>query len=123
MAEVLAERRREQERLVGLAREYVERLSRRFPIVGAAVVGSVARGDFNLWSDVDVVVVTEGLPDRTPERGAALGLDAPPGVQAVGFSPEEFEAAWLRRNPLAREASEIGVALVGQDFFRRRREP
>ena len=123
MAEVLAERRREQERLVGLAREYVERLSRRFPIVGAAVVGSVARGDFNLWSDVDVVVVTEDLPDRTPERGVALALDAPPGVQAVGFSPEEFEAAWLRRNPLAREASQIGVALVGQDFFRRPREP
>lgn len=103
--------------MVALGRQYVERLSARLPVVAAAVVGSVARGDFNLWSDVDVVVVAEGLPGRTPERGALLASDAPPGVQAVGFSPLEFEEASLKRNALCLEAIHRGIVLTGNDFF------
>ncbi len=106
MAEALDQRRRERERLLGLAREYVERLYRRLPLVAAAVVGSVARGDFNLWSDVDVVVVADGLPARAPDRGSVLVADAPGGVQPIGFTPQEFERAWMKRNPLVREAAE-----------------
>ena len=34
------------------------------PIEVATVIGSVARGDFNVWSDVDVLVVSEALPSR-----------------------------------------------------------
>lgn len=118
MDDPLAHRRREQDRLVRLARDYVDRLSRRLPVLAAAVVGSVARGDFNVWSDVDVVVVAEGLPDRVPDRAALLAEDAPPGVQAVAFSPEEFEKAWARRNPVAREAAG-GIPLAGEEFFHR----
>jgi uncharacterized protein len=88
VAEALGQPRRERERLLGLAREYVERLSRRLPLVAAAVVGSVARGDFNVWSDVDVLVVAEGLPERTPDRGSLLVADAPGGVQPVGSPPK-----------------------------------
>ena len=119
MAEVLASRRREQERLIELARSYAERLSVRVPLAAAAVVGSVARGDFNVWSDVDVVVVAEPLPTRSPERSGLLLEDAPAGVQPVGFTPEEFEAAWRARNPLVREAVGLGVVLAGKDFLAR----
>lgn len=119
MAEALDQRRRERERLLGLARDYMERLSRRFPIAAAAVVGSVARGDFNVWSDVDILVVAERLPERAPDRGSLLVADAPGGVQPVGFTPEEFERAWSKRNALVREATEHGVVLIGEAFFRR----
>jgi len=81
------------------------------------VVGSVARGDFNVWSDVDVVVVSEGLPARAPDRAAVLAADAPPGVQPVGFTPDEFRRAWERRNPLARSVAGEGVVLLGEAFF------
>lgn len=117
MASVLAERQREREELIALARGYVERLATRLPVVAAAVVGSVARGDFNLWSDVDVVVVAEGLPDRAPDRAALLLDDAPPRVQPVGFTPEEFRRAWDRHNPLARGVATEGVVLLGEGFF------
>lgn len=119
MARALEARRRERDRLLGQAREYVRRLSDRIPLVAAAVVGSVARGDFNVWSDVDVVVVAEDLPERTPDRSAFLMTDLPPGVQPVGFTPEEFEQAWTRQNALAREAADRGVTLKGESFFRR----
>ncbi len=113
----MAERERQRERLIGLARSYVQRLAERLPVVAAAVVGSVARGDFNLWSDVDVVVVAEGLPERAPDRLAVLVADAPAGVQPVGFTPEEFRRAWDRNNPLARSVASEGVVLTGEGFF------
>ncbi|HXF98195.1 MAG TPA: nucleotidyltransferase domain-containing protein [Gaiellaceae bacterium] len=119
MSEALAERARERERLLGLARSYLERLSRRHPVLAAAVVGSVARGDFNVWSDVDVVVVADGLPERAPERGRLLVADAPGGVQPVGYTPEELREALRRGNPLAREAVASGVVLHGVEVFRR----
>ncbi len=117
MPDVLAERRAEQERLLGLARDYIRRLSGRIPVLAAVVVGSVARGDFNVWSDVDVLVVAEDLPERAPERAAALGLDAPARVQPVGFTPRELAEAARRGNPLAREALEVGVVLTGGDIL------
>lgn len=116
-AEVIAERARDRERLIGLARTYVEHLAGRHPVLAAVVVGSVARGDFNVWSDVDVVVVAESLPERSPERGRLLALDARGGVQAVGFTREELVAAVRRGNPLAREAVSAGVVLVGAELL------
>jgi len=119
MAETLAERARERERLIELARTYVRRLSRRHPLLAAAVVGSVARGDFNVWSDVDVVVVADDLPERAPERGLLLVEDALGGVQPVGFTPGELAEALRRGNPLAREAVTSGVVLLGGDLLER----
>jgi predicted nucleotidyltransferase len=119
VAEPAESRRQERDRLLALARGYVEALSERAPVVAAAVVGSVARGDFNVWSDVDVVVVVGDLPGRAPDRALVLVEAAPPGVQPVGFTPDEFRRGWERGNPLAREVLDGGVMLVGEDFFRR----
>jgi predicted nucleotidyltransferase len=91
--------------------------------VAAAVAGSVARGDFNLWSDIDLVVVAHGLPARAPERAGLLLEDAPARVQPVGYSPEEFALAVRRGDRLACEALERGVILTGDDFFANAQEP
>jgi uncharacterized protein len=115
MADVIAERARERDAMIELARGYVERLPAHHSLVAAFVVGSVARGDFNVWSDVDVVVVADNLPVRVPDRTRALGQCAPPRVQPIGFTPEEFRAAHAKGNPLAREAMEIGIPVAGAD--------
>jgi predicted nucleotidyltransferase len=117
LGEALEERRRERDRLVDLARDYVERLAEHLPLVAAAVVGSVARGDFNVWSDIDVIVVAEDLPLRAPDRGMLLAADAPAGVQVVGFTPDEFRKSLEVGNPLAREAVERGIVVFGDRFF------
>jgi hypothetical protein len=113
----IEDRRAERERLIGLARTYIEGLEGRVELHAAAVAGSVARGDFNVWSDVDVVVVAGGLPTRAPERAALLLEGAPPGLQPIGFSPEELTRAWDKGNRLVREAVEAGVYLRGRKFF------
>jgi hypothetical protein len=117
VTDVLAERRRERERLIAIAREYVERLRARLPVEAAVVVGSVARGDFNVWSDIDVLVVAEGLPERAPDRSGFLLENAPTGVQPVGFSRSELESALAKRNRLAEEALEHGVVLLGDELI------
>jgi predicted nucleotidyltransferase len=119
VAEPLAERRREQHELVELARAYVDALARRLPVRAAAVVGSVARGDFNVWSDVDVLVVADGLPARASDRSALLLADAPPRVQPAGFTREELARAARRGNPMVLEAVERGVPLRGEQELRR----
>src|SRR3989304_2889866 len=110
MPDALAERRREQQRLLDRAREDVERLSARIEVEAAVVVGSVARGDFNVWSDVDVIVVAEALPARTPDRLALLLQDAPPRVQPIGFSQSELEEAKRGGNRLGPRGVGRGAA-------------
>lgn len=117
MADVVAARRVERERLLSTARTYVERLAARVPVVGAVVAGSVARGDFNVWSDVDVVVVADDLPEGALDRAALLLVDAPPRVQPIGYTPAELGAAWQARNRLVLEAVEHGVVIAGGDVF------
>jgi len=108
----VAERYAEQERLVGLARAHVQRLPDRLGIRQAAVVGSVARGDFNVWSDVDVVVVADALPERLLDRAHVLMEGRPPGVEPIGFTPDELENARRRGNPLVVELDSIGIHLL-----------
>lgn len=109
MIRAVQERYAERARLVGLAREHVRRLSERLPVRQAAVVGSVARGDFNVWSDVDVVVVADGLPERRLERLELLMEGRPPRVEPIGFTPAELADARRRRNPLVVELDSIGI--------------
>lgn len=118
MADPVARRRDERSRLIALAGQYVAGLSSGITIVAAAVVGSVARGDFNVWSDIDVVVVAEHLPASMLERQTLLLRSGAPGIQPVGFEPAEFRAALAKRNRLACEVLEAGVPLVGDRFFR-----
>ncbi len=44
-----------------------------------------------------------------------------PGVQAIAFTPAEFQTAMAKGNPLAREALDSGVPLAGDAFFAARR--
>lgn len=113
MAEVIAERQRERERLIGVARAYVDELSKRVSVRAAAVVGSVARGDFNVWSDVDVVVVADDLPLGMMDRMTVLMAHAPGGVQPVGFVDRELTAARRRGNALVEELAHDGVVITG----------
>jgi predicted nucleotidyltransferase len=81
-------------------------------LVAAVVVGSVARGDFNHWSDLDVLVVADDLPDRWLDRCEALA-PVPPGLQPIGWTPNELAARRRRRDPIALEAGTVGVTVWG----------
>ena len=112
-ADPLAARRAERERLIALAREYADALSQTLPLTAAVVGGSVARGDFNVWSDVDVLVVSDALPERLAERAHVLGAAPPARVEPHGYTVAEYRRAITRRDRLACEAAAHGVPVLG----------
>ncbi|HXH07562.1 MAG TPA: nucleotidyltransferase domain-containing protein [Vicinamibacterales bacterium] len=110
--EVVRRRRREREALLARARAYAATLERRLALRAVAVFGSVARGDFNVWSDIDVLVVADHLPAKVTDRFAAL-LPWPAGVQPIAWTVDEWHLQLARRNRIAVEALERGVWLRG----------
>jgi predicted nucleotidyltransferase len=111
----LAERARAREALIGKARAFVEEVARSGDLVAAVVYGSVARGDFNVWSDVDLLLVLERLPEKAHERLARFSDRVPAGVQVVAWTPDELADALRAKNPIACEAVTAGVVLHGSD--------
>jgi len=112
---VIARRRGQRAALLATARRWAEAAG---PILGAqsiVVVGSVARGDFNKWSDIDVLVVVDGAPDALGDRYALLaGTDKPPGLEAIVWTPPELARRRLDgTDPIAREAYSPGVVVFG----------
>ena len=109
---ILTRRRAERNELLNRARQYVADLDQRIPIRAAVVFGSVARGDFNRWSDIDLLLVSDAFHGRLLDR-----LDAveprPPLVQPIPWTAAEWRAQLARKNPIATEALEVGVWLAG----------
>lgn len=90
----LRERKENWERLKGLAEQFAESAHAALGKVTVWIYGSVARGDFNFWSDVDVLVVAEKLPDRPLERLEMLIQFAPPMVEPIGYIKKSLSVCW-----------------------------
>ncbi|MCC6029016.1 MAG: nucleotidyltransferase domain-containing protein [Candidatus Korarchaeum sp.] len=73
------------------------------------LIGSYARGDFNLWSDVDIILIAE-FPERSPvER--LMRIDHPPGYEVIPLTPEEFADMFGRKEPMVMEALRSGIPI------------
>ncbi|MBA2529210.1 MAG: nucleotidyltransferase domain-containing protein [Euzebyales bacterium] len=110
--QVIARRRAEQAALIARAERFAQTLAGELGVDAVVVFGSVARGDFNDCSDIDVLVVAEHLPQRALDRFAVLG-DPPDPVRPVAWTPAEWRHERRRANPIAVEALEHGVWLQG----------
>lgn len=118
--EILRKRREQRERVVREAREWASGLPPKATVV---LVGSYARGDFNLWSDVDLILVSD-FKGNPLER--LRTIRSPPGYEVIPLTPEEFVKQADRRNPLVLEAICEGMVLrddynlLNNELLRRR---
>ena len=62
----------EQKNLFLEAQEYIKRLKGVLGPISAAIYGSVVRGDFNIGSDIDIVVISDALAKDPLERMKVL---------------------------------------------------
>lgn len=111
-AEVVARRRAARRALLSEARAYAAALDPGLDVRAVVVFGSVARGDFNAGSDIDVLIVAEGLPEGPVACMAALG-PLPGGVEPIAWSLRDWRVQCARRDPIAVEALVHGVWLSG----------
>jgi Predicted nucleotidyltransferase len=111
MRRAVERRRAERNEMIESARGYFRIKAAEISIHAAYLVGSVARGDFNLWSDVDVVIVADAPPPRFLDR-IDLFSDRPPGVEVFPYTPEELKMEQERKNPIVLEAGDIGIDLL-----------
>ncbi|MCL6581588.1 MAG: nucleotidyltransferase domain-containing protein [Firmicutes bacterium] len=121
MSKFRDDRARTRTELVDTARRYASIVGERYAPATVLLYGSVARGDFNLWSDIDVLVVSDALPSHPLARSEALYAVALPGIEPKGYTLGEYRDAVTRGLPFVRELSRHCVVL--RDDLRLTEEP
>jgi predicted nucleotidyltransferase len=113
VAKVIEERVREREEAVRGAREFAVCVSQKLGKVTAILFGSFARGDFNVWSDIDVLIVAENLPQKPLERLSTIDvcLSRFPRVEPILITIEEF-VKMKKKSVAVIEAVERGIVLL-----------
>ncbi len=114
VAIIAARRRGERAAAIEVARRYAEAVAEEAPLAAAVVFGSYARGDFNTWSDIDVLVVSDAFPPGFRERMDVLWRHRPPGIEPVGWTVAELAERRRRVDPIAVEADTVGVVVAGE---------
>lgn len=118
MQKALEARRRQREEYIATARSYVLDLQKNLGPLSAVLIGSVARGDFNLWSDLDVLIISDNIPAEPLKRSRLLYSVARPLVEPKGYTRAEFEMLLRKKNPSAVAAAKEGVVLLDDGFLK-----
>ena len=104
--EVIKARKSVIDRVVSEAKRWASSLSIRCT---AYLIGSYARGDFNFWSDVDILLVSDELFGSPVER--LKKIEAPPNYEVLPLTTREFMNMLRCEDSLAKEALRRGVVL------------
>ncbi|GBC70934.1 hypothetical protein HRbin02_00707 [Candidatus Calditenuaceae archaeon HR02] len=81
--------------------------------VSAVVIGSYARGDFNQWSDVDLLVISPKFTKNPLNRFEQLieVLKRYPSLEIIPLTPQDFQRQRKLKTPMAEEATRRGVVI------------
>ena len=108
--EMIRQRAMEREGVIEELRSYAEKLRRRLGKLTMILYGSYARGDFNLWSDIDVIIVSEHFKSKDFVVRCVELEDAPPRLEPICWTPEEAVKALTK--PWWREALRHGIFIT-----------
>jgi len=105
---------RKRRAIIEAVRSFGVEVSRTLGPATVILYGSYARGDFNLWSDVDILVVVSDdvkLPDKPYKRLDPILDLLRPGFEVRVLRANELKRA-LARNPAARRALEGALVVL-----------
>lgn len=95
---------------------FVKKLRKRLPIERVILHGSAARGELTESSDIDLVVVGR-FHQRFLDRILLVQELVPDGlpVEALCYTPAEFQAGLARGNPFLKDVQTVGRELTGDE--------
>jgi predicted nucleotidyltransferase len=103
--DIIENRKRQREQVIGHVSDFINGLNFKCT---ALLIGSYARGDFNLWSDVDLLIIGEF--NGTPlERLKNFNL--PPGYEAILLTPDKVAKRMKMNERFISDSFENGVII------------
>jgi predicted nucleotidyltransferase len=103
--EVVEKRIEERNRIIQEATAYSKNLPFKCSVL---LIGSYARGDFNLWSDKDLLIIGN-FTGNPIER--LRNIDFPPGYETIMLTPEEINKMKMKNDRFITDALKDGVIL------------
>lgn len=112
MEKIIKERKRIRCDVVSKVKNFSECIKKYYKVSKVVLVGSYVRGDFNRWSDIDVLVIVRGELERNPLRRLDKIIKCMieyPEIEPVIISEEEYIRLKEKKNPLILEAEKSDI--------------
>ena len=84
----------------------------------AIIIGSTARGDFNQWSDIDLVIISDRFPENPIDRFRMVELRILPGIEPIPLRTADLMRLVEKKAPVLEDMVE-GIFLVDDLGIRR----
>ena len=105
-----------------ILKEYSKIISSHLGNFTGVLYGSMARGDNNLWSDIDFLVISDKLPQNPLKRLEFLYSLTEMSIEVKGFTRIEFLNMIEKRNPIALDSLYEGKLIVDDGFWKRKKQ-
>ena len=97
--------------------DYSKTVSSKLGKFTGILYGSMARGDYNVWSDIDFLVISDKLPENPLKRLEFLYSLTDTPIEVKGYTKDEFLRMIEKRNPLALDALVEGEIIIDDGFW------
>jgi predicted nucleotidyltransferase len=103
--------------VIRILKEYSKVVSSNLGEFTGVLYGSVARGDYNLWSDIDFLIISDKLPENPLKRLEFLYSLTEMPIEVKGYTRNEFLKMIEKRNPIALDSFVEGKIIVDDGFW------
>jgi len=100
-----------------ILKEYSKIISSHLGNFTGVLYGSMARGDNNLWSDIDFLVISDKLPQNLRKRLEFLYSLTEMSIEVKGYTRTEFLNMIEKRNPIALDSLYEGKIIADDGFW------
>jgi len=114
MEKIIEKRKGIRECVLKKAKLFIDCVNNRLRVNKAVLIGSYARGDFNKWSDIDIlIIVDDDLPNNPLDRLDLITdcLYIDPLIQPILITIKEYRRLKKKNNPVVTDATRHGVVL------------
>ncbi|MEG6569806.1 nucleotidyltransferase domain-containing protein [Thermoanaerobacterium thermosaccharolyticum] len=110
-------REKKRNNLIDIGKKYSKIISNVLHPMCAIIIGSVARGDFNDSSDIDVILISDEMPVNYKERMKLLYDHVFDAIEPKGYNTDEFKLLYFKKNPISVEAIEKGIVIYDDGIW------